>query len=83
MIIQSTYYKHTYAYELKGSIAIPLALAALLLHVCIALVHVGIILFSPHPWHGSSWGSLGQMLVLASHSRVDSLDNVGGGVSSP
>jgi hypothetical protein len=81
-IIQSTHYKYTYAYELKGSIAIPLALAVLLLHVCIALVHVGTILLSPCPWHSSSWGSFGQMLVLALRSRVDGLDNVGGGVSS-
>ncbi|KAJ0127857.1 Glyoxalase-like domain-containing protein [Fusarium oxysporum f. sp. albedinis] len=82
-IIQSTHYKYTYAYELKGSIAIPLALAVLLLHVCTALVHVGTILLSPRPWHGSSWRSFGQMLVLALRSRVDGLDNVGGGVSSP
>ncbi|KAG8352289.1 hypothetical protein FVEN_g12981 [Fusarium venenatum] len=82
-IIQSTHYKYTYAYELKGSIAIPLALTVLLLHVCTALVHVGIILLSPRSSHGSSWRSFGQMLVLALRSRVDGLDNVGGVVSSP
>ncbi|KAH7190922.1 hypothetical protein DER44DRAFT_678384, partial [Fusarium oxysporum] len=82
-IIQSTHYKYTYAYELKGSITIPLALAVLLLHVCTALLHVGTILLSPCPWHSSSWRSFGQMLVLALRSQVDGLHNIGGGVSSP
>ncbi|KAH7146421.1 hypothetical protein EDB81DRAFT_934367 [Dactylonectria macrodidyma] len=81
-IIKTTHWKFTYTYELADSFAIPLALSVLLLHVCIAVVHMATILLSPNPWHGSSWGSFGQMLVLALRSRVDGLDNAGGGVSS-
>ncbi|KAI5455824.1 hypothetical protein BGZ63DRAFT_409482 [Mariannaea sp. PMI_226] len=81
-IIKNTHYAFAYAYEFQNSMAIPIAFSALLLHVCISLLHIGTILCSAQPWYGLSWGSLGQMLVLALRSRVGDLGNVGGGTSS-
>lgn len=82
-VIHHTYYASAYAYAFQNSTAITLAFVALLLHVFISLVHMGSIIFSRQPWHGSSWDGFGKLLVLALQSRAsDELENVGGGVSS-
>jgi hypothetical protein len=82
-LIHLSPYQSVYAYSFSNSRAVPYAFAALLLHVSIALVHIGLILVSPRPWYGSCWESFGQMLIFALRSRApEQLDNVGGGVGS-
>lgn len=82
-IIYNTAYKRPFIYKFLNSRAIPCAFAILILHIIIVLVHIATILLSSHPWHSSSWGSVGQMLILALRSTSpNSLGKVGGGVES-
>ncbi|KAM0431306.1 hypothetical protein ACHAPT_005279 [Fusarium lateritium] len=82
-LIHQTYYVGGYAYDISRSRTIPLAISVLLLHVAVALVHAVTVLSCRHPWHGSSWSSFGQILVLALRSKAsDELGSVGGGVES-
>ncbi|XEU95117.1 hypothetical protein FSHL1_000401 [Fusarium sambucinum] len=77
------YFVGGYGYDWKSSRTIPFAFAVLLLHVLIVVIHTTIVLWSRHPWHSSSWGTFGQMMVLALRSRaLDGLGSVGAGVSS-
>ncbi|KAH6980073.1 hypothetical protein EDB82DRAFT_539729 [Fusarium venenatum] len=77
------YFVGGYGYDWKSSRTIPFAFSVLLLHVLIVFIHTAIVLWSRHPWHSSSWGSFGQMVVLALRSRaLDGLGSVGAGVSS-
>lgn len=82
-IIYNTIYNRPFIYKFLNSRAIPCAFAVLILHIIIVLVHMATILLSSHPWHSSSWGSVGQMLILALRSTSpNSLGKVGGGVES-
>ncbi|KAH7009629.1 hypothetical protein EDB80DRAFT_573666 [Ilyonectria destructans] len=82
-IIYNTIYNRPFIYKFLNSRAIPCAFAVLILHIIIVLVHMATILLSSHPWHSSSWGSVGQMLLLALRSTSpNSLGKVGGGVES-
>ncbi|KAH8686234.1 hypothetical protein BGZ61DRAFT_354905 [Ilyonectria robusta] len=82
-IIHNTVYNKPFMYNFLNSRAIPCAFAILILHIIIVLVHIATILLSSHPWHSSSWGSVGQMLILALRSTSpSSLGKVGGGVES-
>lgn len=77
------YFTRIYAYSFRNSHGPTVALAVLLLHVVVVILHTGIILLSPRPWVGSGWGSFGQLMTLALRSRAPfGLENVGGGVSS-
>ncbi|KAM5358582.1 hypothetical protein ACJZ2D_015150 [Fusarium nematophilum] len=79
-IFHNTYFIGGYAYDFQRSRTIPFAFSILLLHVTVVLIHVAMVLSSRHPWHGSSWSSFGQILVLALRSRAPG--SVGGGVES-
>ncbi|ESU15777.1 hypothetical protein FGSG_09236 [Fusarium graminearum PH-1] len=83
VIINKECFVSGYGYDWKSSRTIPLAFSVLLLHVLIVFIHMTIVLWSRHPWHSSSWGSFGQMMVLALRSKaLDGLGSVGAGVSS-
>ncbi|GKU00995.1 hypothetical protein FLAG1_02554 [Fusarium langsethiae] len=82
-IILEEYFVDGYGYGWKSSRTIPFAFSVLLLHVLMVLIHMTIVLWPHHTWHSSSWGSFGQMMVLALRSRaLDGLGSVGAGVSS-
>ncbi|KAH6972833.1 hypothetical protein BKA56DRAFT_492314 [Ilyonectria sp. MPI-CAGE-AT-0026] len=82
-IVHNTVYSRSFIYKFLNSRAIPFAFAILILHIIIVLVHMATILFSSHPWHSSSWGSVGQMLILALRSTSPTgLGKIGGGVES-
>jgi hypothetical protein len=82
-VILLEYFIGGYGYDWKSSRTIPFAFSVLLFHVLIVFIHTTIVLWSRHPWHSSSWGSFGQMIVLALRSRaLDGLGSVGAGVSS-
>lgn len=83
IMVDLEYFTRVYAYSFRNSHGPTVALAVLLLHVVIVILHTGIILLSPRPWIGSGWGSFGQLMTLALRSRAPfGLENVGGGVSS-
>ncbi|UZP46283.1 hypothetical protein NXS19_014095 [Fusarium pseudograminearum] len=83
IVIYKEYFVGGYGYDWKSSRTIPFAFSILLLHVSIVFIHITIVLWSRHPWYSSSWGSFGQMMVLALRSRApDGLGSVGAGVSS-
>lgn len=83
IMVDMEYFTRVYAYSFRNSHGPTVALAVLLLHVVIVILHTGIILLSPRPWIGSGWGSFRQLMTLALRSRAPfGLDNVGGGVSS-
>ncbi|KAM0438676.1 hypothetical protein ACHAPT_001432 [Fusarium lateritium] len=83
IVVKQEYFKHVYAYSFRSGTSIIVALAILLLHCVIVVLHTAIIVLSPSPWFGSGWGSFGQLMTLALRSRApDGLRNVGGGVSS-
>jgi hypothetical protein len=65
-----TRYVYTYAFDLTSSPGIPIAFSILLLHALMILVHLILILTSKNPWHGSSWESFGDMLMLALRSKA-------------
>lgn len=69
LVLRITSYVYTYAYEFQNSSVIPMALTFLLFHPLMALMHLATIILSKHTWYTSSWGSFGQMLVLALRSR--------------
>ncbi|KAM0426284.1 hypothetical protein ACHAPT_008324 [Fusarium lateritium] len=69
LIMEYKYYSQVYAYSFEDSTSIPLALAVLLFHFVITLVHIGIILLSSSPWYSSGWGSFGQLMALALRSK--------------
>lgn len=81
-IIEHTFFQGGYGYRLRSSSTIPLALAVLLLHVAVVLIHTAMLFFSRHRWLSSSWTSFGKVLVLALRSEKYDLGNVGGGVES-
>ncbi|KAH6962440.1 hypothetical protein BKA56DRAFT_429212, partial [Ilyonectria sp. MPI-CAGE-AT-0026] len=83
IMVDIEYFTRVYAYSFRNSHGPTVALAVLLLHVVIVILHTGIILLSPRPWIGLGWGSFGQLMTLALRSRAPfGLENVGGGVSS-
>ncbi|KAF4993481.1 hypothetical protein FGRMN_6487 [Fusarium graminum] len=81
-IVNHTFFQRGHGYRLRSNSTIPLALAILLLHVAVVLVHISILFFSRHRWLSSCWTSFGEVLVLALRSEKCDLGNVGGGVDS-
>ncbi|KAH6884157.1 hypothetical protein B0T10DRAFT_445509 [Thelonectria olida] len=78
-----TRFEKRFAYSFQNGSTIPVAFASLLLHCLAVVIHLALVVSSKHPWHGTGWGSFGQMMVLALRSRVlEELGNVGGGVAS-
>ena len=77
-------YRQGWSYSLTPK-TVKFALAVLLLHFIVAVVHTGIVVGSRHVWVTKSWKSMGELLVLAINSdRTDKLQNTcaGVGVSS-
>ncbi|RMJ16757.1 hypothetical protein BHE90_000802 [Fusarium euwallaceae] len=60
-----------FTYTFKNSRTIPLAFSALLLHVFIVLVHLAFACYSRYPYYKTSWGTFGEMLILALRSRPE------------
>ncbi|CAG7565038.1 unnamed protein product [Fusarium equiseti] len=83
IIVHREYFINGYGNSWHSSRTIPLAFSVLLLHVLIVIIHVATVLWSRHPWYSSSWGSFGQMMILALRSTApEGLGSVGAGVSS-
>jgi hypothetical protein len=81
-VFHETFFLGGYGYNIKSSVAVPIALSILLAHVCIVLVYIGVLVFSRRLWLSSSWTSFGELLVLALGSEKHDLGSVGGGVLS-
>jgi hypothetical protein len=60
-------YRQGWAYSLNGK-TIKFALAVLVLHLVIAVIHTGIVVGSRNVWTTRSWRSMGELLVLAINS---------------
>lgn len=81
--ITGVLYRYRYAYGFGQSITVVVAFSLLLLHVGLAFVHMTVALFSRHSWRGSSWESLGQMVVFALQSKsLEGIRNAEGGAVS-
>jgi hypothetical protein len=73
-------YKQGWSYSLSGP-TIKFALAVLVLHLIIAVIHTGIVVCSHDVWTTKSWGSMGELLVLAINShRSEKLQNTCAGI---
>lgn len=57
-----------FAYTFENSRTIPLAFSALLFHVLVVLVHLAFVFYSRHPYYKTSWGTFGEILILALRS---------------
>ncbi|KAH7133089.1 hypothetical protein B0J13DRAFT_507670 [Dactylonectria estremocensis] len=83
LVIEHKFHQYQYIYDIQNGTSISVALAVLLLHVLIAILHTAVIILSPEPWHSSGWGSFGQLIALALRSSApEEFNNVGGGVQS-
>lgn len=70
-VIDHSTWGKAFTYTFKNSRTIPLAFSALLLHVLIVLVHLAFALHSRYPYYKTSWGTFGEMLILALRSSPD------------
>ncbi|KAI8716661.1 hypothetical protein NCS52_00960300 [Fusarium sp. LHS14.1] len=70
-VIEHSSWGKAFTYTFKNSRTIPLAFSALLLHVLIVLVHLAFALHSRYPYYKTSWGTFGEMLILALRSSPE------------
>lgn len=69
--IEHSAYGKAFTYTFKNSRTIPLAFSALLLHVSIVLVHLAFASYSRYEYYKTSWGTFGEMLILALRSSTE------------
>jgi hypothetical protein len=81
-VFHETFFLGGYGYNINSSVTVPIALAILLVHVCIVFMYIGVLIFSRRLWLSSSWTSFGELLVLALGSEKHDLGSIGGGVLS-
>ncbi|CZR67608.1 uncharacterized protein PAC_17507 [Phialocephala subalpina] len=73
-------YRQGWSYSLSG-VTIRLALGVLALHLVIAVIHTVIVVGSRDVWTTESWGSMGELLVLAINSdRSEKFQNTCAGI---
>ncbi|KAJ4215038.1 hypothetical protein NW759_010067 [Fusarium solani] len=70
-VIDHSSWGKAFTYTFKNSYTIPLAFSALLLHVLIIIVHLAFAFHSRYPYYKTSWGTFGEMLILALRSSPD------------
>ncbi|KAI8665439.1 hypothetical protein NCS56_00979900 [Fusarium sp. Ph1] len=70
-VIEHSAWGEAFTYTFKNSHTIPLAFSALLLHVLIVIVHLAFAFHSRYPYYKTSWGTFGEMLILALRSSPE------------
>jgi hypothetical protein len=76
--IHFSVYQYGYGYPFRG-ITIYIAVAILLLHVLIALIHMSIVVYGG--WSSDAWAKMDELVLLALHSTPGRLRNTYAGVS--
>jgi hypothetical protein len=61
--------RNGYSYSVK-TITVKIAITILLLHGLVAVVHTVVICCFRHPWTSQSWGTVGELVLLALNSRL-------------
>ncbi|KAI9761273.1 MAG: hypothetical protein M1840_001976 [Geoglossum simile] len=59
-----------YSYSVR-TVTVRIAIAVLLLHSLVAVIHTIVLCFARRPWTSQSWGTVGELVLLALNSRLD------------